>query len=875
MLVALAGDRIVFDAGLAGATISLQSDLPPIGQNLTIDGSGAADLAIDGNGARRAFWVDAGTVEIASLKIANVGARGGNGGYSGGGGGLGAGGAVFVNSGAAVTLSRVQIDGSQAAGGDGGNTDWGYRGGGGGGLSGDGGHAGVNGGSGGGPNGGSGAPNATGIDGGDGGFGSGGGGGAFYFWGGTSGGDGGFGGGGGAGGGGDGANGGVGGAGGFGGGGAGGGGAFGASGSGGKYGGAGGTSTVPAGGGGAALGGALFVREGGSLVLKDTDLGNSSVVAGPGGESVMGGFAENGQALGGAIFLHGENLEIEVSQGHTATIGDAIADDSAGGGTASSLTKSGEGELVLGGANTYAGMTTVDDGRLVVNGSLAGDVTVNANGELGGSGTIAGEVTSMGRLAAGNSIGTQTFGGNLATGGDVEVEIDDAGVVPGVNNDLYDVAGDVTITGGTVEVVSAPGTYAAGTRYTFLTYGGTRTGTFAGIMDELSFYDATLFYDDPDQAIGFELQAIAASFAAIGSTENQISAGAYLDAESAGATGDLATAIAALQLMNDAQIQTALDETGGEIYPTLATAQLQRTSQSLSLLRQQLAMNLPCLRGDETLGWVRGYGLGGDASGDGNASGFSYGLGGTEVGIQRCLGDGFAAGAFCDFSSASLALDDVRQSGQVESYQFGVSLQRLGDYAYTLGLVGGGFQDYEVDRTIASLNRQGSSKFDGSQAFVYLEEGTTFDLARSLWQPYASLQYVHLRQSSFEETGAGAMGLVGDDLEADSLRSGLGLSVERSLAGARHRWTPSLRASWMHEFLDTRQSVNTSLSGAGSGAGAGFTTHGVDLGRDWAVTGAGLRMDMTSNVALFGGYDLQFNSRQTLHTGNGGVEVTW
>ena len=62
-----------------------------------------------------------------------------------------------------------------------------------------------------------------------------------------------------------------------------------------------------------------------------------------------------------------------------------------------SLTKVGQGTLILTNANTYTGGTTIEQGKLVVNnlsgsGTGTGAVQVNA-GVLGGRGTITGPVT--------------------------------------------------------------------------------------------------------------------------------------------------------------------------------------------------------------------------------------------------------------------------------------------------------------------------------------------------------------------------------------------------------------------------------------------------------------------------------------------------
>jgi hypothetical protein len=311
MLNAAAGDTIRFNCPSSPCTITLGGPLPPITQNLTIDGGVFGSVILDGNGAYRVFFVDSGTVTIANLRIQNALAQGGAGGAglaaAGGGAGLGAG--VFVNQATAnVSLINDLFLNMTTTGGNGGTGLVGFgfgtapsAGGGGGGLVFAGGNAGNLGGAGGGgataP--GTSAPTGSGGNGGAGGGGGGstanatgaGNGGLAYAGndagqpGGVSGagaGNGGF-----AGGGGGGGNGSAGGNGGFGGGGGGAGSTAAASGTGGPGGGGGSGSGS---GGSGALGGSL----GGGVLGGDGGAGGGFDVAGGGG---------GGAAAGPAVFV--------------------------------------------------------------------------------------------------------------------------------------------------------------------------------------------------------------------------------------------------------------------------------------------------------------------------------------------------------------------------------------------------------------------------------------------------------------------------------------------------------------------------------------------------------------------------------------------
>jgi autotransporter-associated beta strand protein len=107
------------------------------------------------------------------------------------------------------------------------------------------------------------------------------------------------------------------------------------------------------------------------------------------------------------------------------------------------LIKTNANTLTLGGANTYAGGTTVNQGALVVNGSV-GAVTVNTGGSLGGSGTVGAVTLKSGSLLnPGNSPGTLTASSSIwEAGSSYNWEIDQAtGGTAGVNWDLFSVTG--------------------------------------------------------------------------------------------------------------------------------------------------------------------------------------------------------------------------------------------------------------------------------------------------------------------------------------------------------------------------------------------------------------------------------------------------
>jgi len=518
------GDTITFTGD-----ITLTADLPAVQTNVTIDGQGHM---LSGNDGFRGFFIGkfSGTAQAAvavtihDLTIEQARAHGGNGGWGdagmSGAGGAALGGAIFVADRAQLTISNVTLQNNTAEGGAGG-VSLGKPGvpAGGGGLGGDGGlatgsFAGAGAGGGGGL--GRGATGGTGNRGGagsagiaigaaSGGRGAGGNAGGLHGGGGGSafgddfgaaagggvgggngagpstGGHGGFGGGGGGG-----AGIGLGGDGGYGGGGGGNGGNGGFGGGGGAGGGlggwAGGAGGAKTGGGGAALGGALFVQAGGSLVVEGHLTIDGNAVAG--GKAFQDGV--KGSAFGSGLFVAGGGtITFNPAAGETQTIADGIADQTGSGGTGpdegvAALAKNGAGTLVLGGTNTYSGLTTVSAGTLIVNGSTgpSNQLVVEAGATLGGSGTIGlTAIAPDGRLAPDGVLHVSA----LAAGDGGRLAIDLHGTAPG-SYDQVAVAGLVNIAEGKLSVTMdfSP---TAGDLFTIIDTAApsSRTGTFEGL----------------------------------------------------------------------------------------------------------------------------------------------------------------------------------------------------------------------------------------------------------------------------------------------------------------------------------------------------------------------------------------------------------
>jgi autotransporter-associated beta strand protein len=186
-------------------------------------------------------------------------------------------------------------------------------------------------------------------------------------------------------------------------------------------------------------------------------------------------FKSNNYVLtGGGLSLAGP--AVTVDSGIAATVNSPVS-----GGVG--LTKLGTGTLNIGAANIYTGVTTIAGGvlnALNATGSATGSgpVTIDAAGQLGGTGIIQGDVTNNGNVSPGMVIGTLSIGGSYTqdVGGKLDITLAD------LSNDKLAVTGVATLAGTLSVVLSAGFMPVVDDAFEIMTaadFGGT---TFTNVM---------------------------------------------------------------------------------------------------------------------------------------------------------------------------------------------------------------------------------------------------------------------------------------------------------------------------------------------------------------------------------------------------------
>ncbi|MFJ4590232.1 autotransporter domain-containing protein [Pseudomonas moraviensis] len=533
-----------------------------------------------------------------------------------------------------------------------------------------------------------------------------------------------------------------------------------------------------------------------------------------------------------------------------------------------SLIKSGAGQLLLSGANTYRGPTTVNGGLLTVNGSLTSAVTVNDSGTLGGSGRIAGLTANHGgRVAPGNSIGTLNVAGDVtfAPGSTYAVELS-----PG-SSDRIVAGGTATVSGASVSLAledsptllsSAEAQSLLGRQYNILQAAGGVQGQFAAVVPNYLFIGGALDY--AASGIQLNIERNATSFASVGQTPNQRSVAAAVEALGAGNS----VYESVLRAPTQASAQQAFQQLSGEIYPALGTMLINDSRQ----LRDAVGERLHDESATRSNGWIKALGAWGSTDSGHDTAGYNTSIGGLLAGVDGALDEQTRIGLVTGYSDSSLSMGSgTHSSAKVDSYHLGAYAGHdLGPWRLSTGAAyswhrGNVKRDLQYDEVSAKQK----AKLDATTTQVFGEAAYRLQLQPLALEPFANLTYLHLNTEGFTEKGdAAALKSSGD--QRDLVLSTLGVRASKTFnLSNQQALDVSARLGWQHSLSDIDSEQHVRFANGGTP----YAVESSALVRDAALVGVQASLALSKDVRVNLDYNGQLASREQLH--GVGLSLNW
>ena len=628
-----------------------------------------------------------------------------------------------------------------------------------------------------------------------------------------------------------------------------------------------------------------------------------SATSGPGGNHQVSA----GSISGGGFFLLGSN-QLTVGNNLTTQVSGVIADGGGGGGTGGSLVKVGSGLMILTNTSTYTGATTINDGYLQVNGSIAASslTTVNNGGHLFGTGTVGNtQVNAGGTLAGGNGAGTSlTISGNLAfqSGAIYQTFMNPS------SSSFVKGTGTATLGGATVNAAFLTGSYIA-KQYTILTATGGVSGTFAPAIANnnlpAGFHD-TLSYDANNVYLNLALGFAGPSYNAMNQNQQ-----AVVDALVGyfNSTGGIPAVYASLS-------PDGLTQASGEHATGSQQTTFDAMSQFLGLLTDPFMRGGGCRANPascgETPAGATGYaddrsanayamfakaplrarpfeqrwsvwaaGFGGSQTTDGNAvvgsNQATSRIFGTAVGADYLISPNTLAGFALAGGGTSFGVNGLG-GGRSDLFQAGAYVHHTQGPAYVTAALAYGWQDVTTDRTvtIAGADRLRAA-FNANAWSGRLEGGYRFVAP---WiggiglTPYAAAQATTFQLPAYAEqvvSGTPAFALNYAAKDVTDTRTELGLRSDKSFAQQNGVLTLRGRLAWAHDYNPDRAIAATFQALPG----ASFVVNGAAQARDSALTTASAEMKWLNGWSAAATFEGEFSQVTRSYAGKGVVRYAW
>ena len=598
-------------------------------------------------------------------------------------------------------------------------------------------------------------------------------------------------------------------------------------------------------------------------LIRQTILSTATDIGASGVDEVYGwGLLNIDKALKGPALFSKElalsdNVSINIPSG-SYTFSNDISGDAG-------VIKDGAGDLILSGNSTFTGDTTVNNGRLQVNGVYASSINVRRQAILStNSAIIKNNIKNDGTI---ENFGSTEVAGNYES-------LENSRIVTDLNSNIH-VKGKVNLNNSKLEVKPEQN----GERKYI-----TSNGTVQNVITSDDKIQGNITDVNTDEMLNTKIDQTENSVSAKVSRKNVLdyvekisesdemqkntaqnleTAFQKLDQDIENGTSGNVTQFerkaAKLQALTSSNRAAVLDSLSGQIYASAQALTFQHSQTVNKDLSNRLVM-LGTLDnvGDKFGLWISGLGANGKLKQDGYGKGNTKVYGG-QVGVDKQFGDNLILGTALSYSKADVKFD--RYGGKSDANNFGISLYgRLGNKdvpVYLQGRFGIGFVDSDVERDIIlSNNDYTRAKINHNDKVYsgYLETGYDVKNANGdfVVTPFVGLTHDTVVRGSFSEEKS-QFGLTADKKNYNQTAALVGLRAGKSV-----NWKGGSKTTFQgyvtHQRAFNKQDLSFDARYTGL-PGATFKVKGIGLAKNKTWAGVGALTEVNKDFGWYVNYD--------------------
>ena len=505
---------------------------------------------------------------------------------------------------------------------------------------------------------------------------------------------------------------------------------------------------------------------------------------------------------------------------------------------------------VLSGASAFDASTALGGIDFVqtggaLNGDFIGSGFADTLTFASGSSTVGGDIangvsTTVDAGATAVFTGARTLDGDLVSNGALSFIL---------GADSLAVDGDVTLGAGSAINVAAPDditTLALGGPISVLS----ETGTFTDNGVAVNLADDDFLVDFAAELGSLSVTPTAADLSVVSADANVSVFGGAVTAAFAGGALDADVA----NFLNDSADAAAFEANALSLLPAInegVTREIYET--------QGLANSIIERRLQSGANGLWGQFLYRDANRDANSlsvTGYDAEAYGFSVGYDRRLTETVTAGLSFNYANIDIDSENGEES-EIDAFQISGFAGYDDGRWFANGIVGYSFNDVESSRANGVGPIAGETDVDGFNVQGVLG----YDLldGKARFAPVIGVQYAHLSQDAFTETGGLNLTVAPEDVDFLDLKAGF----ETSTAYEAGDWTvrPLARAAYVYDAVGDERVFNASFGDAA------FALRSAEPARSRVEVGAGLEIANASGVALSVEYDGEFADN---YSSNGG-----